>query len=53
MFLDSDGSFNLLLPDLTTIASWNIGRCDLEHVDRSVSETGRFGFNLCGVCFVW
>jgi hypothetical protein len=39
--LDSDGSFNLLLPDRTSIASWNFGRCDLEHVDHSVSETGR------------
>jgi hypothetical protein len=40
VFLDSDGRLDLLLSNLTSIASWNPRHRDLEHVDRSVSQTG-------------
>jgi hypothetical protein len=46
VFLDSDGRLDLLLSNLTSIASWNSSHCDLEHVDCSVSQAGRDGFDL-------
>jgi len=51
VFLDSDGRLDLLLSNLTSIASWNSSHGNLEHVDRSVSQAGRDGFHLTRVPF--
>jgi len=49
VLLDTDGTLDLLLSNLASIASWNSSHCDLEHVNRSISQTGRDGFHLTGL----